>query len=944
MISTDATDGVVRTGPMKKYNQYDPTQQQHQQPQQHEWEYMKENSAPLQRGRNIVTLTNHHHRHHKSEEDGEMKQMNHTIQLYEERIKRQQLQQLSNDSAASAIATGTTADDDDLDRTDPLRIWVSYIKYIQDVVYPKSNPQSKSIFTLLERCVHTFCTVTIYQNDIRFIRICCLYADLTVEPLQTFYELWNTYRIGTQSAIYYNAWAFIAEKYHYYTIAEQIFQYGLYPPTSVTTVEPKEYLLLRYKRFQKRMSRYWRNLQQEQGLDQDMNDVSTYNTATSNSNSNSNNNDHSQQSRHIQELTNHYHHPNKNNQHRAILGPLSSTTHRHPQHQHVPSFLIPSSSSTITTRQRLPNIQPTFMDRTSTGRFTSQTTQNNSLSTLNQNQSQQGQESFTIFSDHMNGQPISEVDPQPEQLFFKKLSMAKTDTGTGTSTTTLNQHHRPTTEAERWKENHGQIEKWNEHGSLRSAYSDTNDSISNPLPVNNGNNNRQPYASIQSNTVVGFAIHIDDECIQQQQHEENERQEYTKQQRLARDDRTMDPINYKVSKNNTNRTEKSKDIKLPTKPMWRNRLLTNPITYDEQCFEESRFYNGQYKILHDDVMNINLLFVNNTAKKEHIQEQDDDDDNSNEMSMSMEELLTASINDESFGPTTTTSVANMTPNSIHRQQQQHQNNHKFQIETPVLNDHCRISTLRDQDVSYQNHNNTNNTSTASSTLDELKMFGNSINNNNNHNTHIQSNEPTINTQFALRELSFMFTSPVQPSESIPTEGHQQIISKRPHDIQANQNPIHTNNFQNNQNNPITFDIFNDEDVHDDNFILPVDSYRKKNEVNNLNFTIFDDESKSQQQQQQCQPNLEMTNQRTSSVPVVQTSTSNAFTIFCDDSTELILKKEVENNKSKPSMQTSPVSDQGMTIPLAVGDTAEFTISELQKWQEQSLLETERSLK
>jgi len=65
---------------------------------------------------------------------------------------------------------------------DPLVHWLAYIKFIQDT-YPADTQQS---FLLMERCTRAFMGKTRYANDVRFIRVCILYADRTTSPMEVY--------------------------------------------------------------------------------------------------------------------------------------------------------------------------------------------------------------------------------------------------------------------------------------------------------------------------------------------------------------------------------------------------------------------------------------------------------------------------------------------------------------------------------------------------------------------------------------------------------------------------------------------------------------------------------------------------------------------------------------------------------------------------------------
>jgi Mad3/BUB1 homology region 1 len=533
--------------------------------QTYEWELMKENTAPLARGRSIPTLGNNN-------------------------IVIDELQRTIDQFEAQIGLSSTRRDED------PLVIWLSYIKFLQESAHPSKTNQATPVFSLLERCVQTFCVQFRYANDPRFIRICCLYADQTKEPLTTFQQMHQPpYRIGTESAVFFNAWAFVAEKMQFFTVAEQIFRQGL-----ATNVQPVTYLQIRHARFQKRMSRHWLNasLQGGEGDDEETS-LST----------------------HLRQ--------------RTIFGSLSSsTTHR--------SVALPSSS------------QPLFPTNAPMPRSNSNPPQIPTTA------------SFVIASD------------DPEQLFLSHQASA----------THFSASWKP--EAERWKENRGPLQQWNAFGALTSAYDQEQPSssslISTTAPIT------RPSSAHASATAVAFDIHVDEDCApppsQQLEH----------RHRAARDDR----VHAKNSKDDAKQSR-------PSKPMWKHRLLSNPVTKEEQSFEQARFQAGAFTLVAHS-HNINLL---------RLSSDDDEEEVDRDMSMSMEELM--SEHEASFTGSIT--------------------------EVSLTADPLRFM-------------NSSATSTPlPNSLPHNTSIGSTQGQPNSLNRMLLNNEPTINTQWALRELSFMFASP-----------------------------------------------------------------------------------------------------------------------------------------------------------------------------------------
>ena len=177
------------------------------------WELVKENAAPLERGRDVKSIKNSFGESNVAGgiSDKQQRRIEKTIQHFEQLIKPSEEMCQNGDEAGEAgellrsmfnvfdfldairhqtIASNTcilnlsvhslnpTAESTD----DPLRHWLSYIKFIQDT-YPSDTQQS---FLLMERCTRAFVGVARYTHDVRFIRVCILYADRTSSPVEVY--------------------------------------------------------------------------------------------------------------------------------------------------------------------------------------------------------------------------------------------------------------------------------------------------------------------------------------------------------------------------------------------------------------------------------------------------------------------------------------------------------------------------------------------------------------------------------------------------------------------------------------------------------------------------------------------------------------------------------------------------------------------------------------
>ncbi|KAL7524858.1 hypothetical protein ACHAWF_001112 [Thalassiosira exigua] len=151
---------------------------------------------------------------------------------------------------------------------DPLRYWVLYVKHVRE--YHPSDSQCQ--FLLLERCARAFLgrpfMIPKYANDVRFVRICVLYAKKTSNPNEVF-KLMSRIKVGTKVAMFLVAWAWVVESKKDYPFAEKIFRKAI-----KVEPEPQEFLDKRYRHFLRSMSRHWLNASQtkDDGLDEEEED------------------------------------------------------------------------------------------------------------------------------------------------------------------------------------------------------------------------------------------------------------------------------------------------------------------------------------------------------------------------------------------------------------------------------------------------------------------------------------------------------------------------------------------------------------------------------------------------------------------------------------------------------------------------------------------------
>jgi len=190
----------------------------------HSWEAQKENAAPLERGRNVSSFG-------LRQSGIDKKELEEKLRNYEALVgpsEDQKVKKMEND---------------------PLAHWLSYIKFYQNS-FPSDTREN---FLIIERCVRALIKMKQYSNDDRFVSVCAKYADKTKDPGQVFKYI-HQQKVGAHTALFWIAWAFVAEKDNDFPFAEQIFKKGI-----SKNAEPLQMLKLRHQQFQRRMSRHWLN-------------------------------------------------------------------------------------------------------------------------------------------------------------------------------------------------------------------------------------------------------------------------------------------------------------------------------------------------------------------------------------------------------------------------------------------------------------------------------------------------------------------------------------------------------------------------------------------------------------------------------------------------------------------------------------------------------------
>lgn len=662
------------------------------------WERSKENAAPLERGRNVSRLeASFMAREDTSYEGAEAQQqirrdMDRQVQHFERLVRRiEQASENKERSSRESDADGTQ-EDGDFNSEDPLIHWLSYIKYHQDAFPSDTHYQ----FLLLERCFRSILHCPAYQdqyrNDVRFVRVCVLYAERTSRALELFRYLYQQ-RIGTGTATFYMAWAWKAEKEQDYDLTDQILTKGI-----AKHAKPKHSLVQRLQQFQRRMKRRIRTkaAMEQEGEDRDEEGG------------------------------------------RGTLGGLSQEALKRNDRSH--------RGGSVLQRPRMPNMSSdrtssslaTFTDRS---RVTSSRAMDENTHQLNsQNMVSSG--GFAIYADDAGG--------GGNQSFLDESGGVER----------LHQERQLEREQERLKENTAMTERWNERGGLQNS-------------VSMGRPSVRAAATLPQSQNPSFAVFVDEECAARQEMIDRERSEREDRQRRTRDERTFrerevgdtvmekltrDPLRYvrDASRIESDRLEERSGshvqspppasrpglTKLAEENSRKNRGSKRKKVYDpadldaafdpnllktelgeERCFEEARAF-ASYYALAPVSSNVNR-FTAETVKTDSSMELDEsmEDvtmDDSKKVILSCDASLIAST----ASPVDQRPPLGSAPRGI--------------IER------SRLEMGSFDDVTPRN------ASTTSSTVDEAIAVG---------GAPTGKEEQTINTQWAMKEISMMFSSP-----------------------------------------------------------------------------------------------------------------------------------------------------------------------------------------
>ena len=255
----------------------------------------------------------------------------------------------------------------------------------------------------MERCTRALLHYPLYANDHRFVRVCIIYADKASDPNGIF-KFYHQNKIGNTIAIFWMAWAWVAEKNKDFAFAEKIFLKAL-----TKKAKPAKVLDNRYKQFQRRMSRHWLNAASDE----------------------------------IEETLGGDELADQENERRALCGLTEQGVRQNHRSRNMNGTAFVNDHSNRNTQQGINN------GRRNHG-ISSVSNQTNSLSRTSGEEKSGG---FNIFvEDDQQGNDEYDLSPdmvgQDDPHFHKQLMMPR--------------------EVERKKENVAKAERWNERGGLHS--------------------------------------------------------------------------------------------------------------------------------------------------------------------------------------------------------------------------------------------------------------------------------------------------------------------------------------------------------------------------------------------------------------------------------------------------------------------------------------------
>ena len=584
------------------------------------WEQSKENAAPLARGRKVDTLERSALQRRVEKES--------MVEEYEKLVRPSEALHLTQMDG------------------DPIVHWLAYIKDYQESFPSDTNNQ----FLLMERCTRALVKMRQYADDVRFIKVCARYAERTKDPGQIFKFL-HQQKVGQNTALFWTAWAFVAEKANDFPFAEQVYKKGI-----SKNAQPIDLLKTRHQQFQRRMSRHWLNSSQANA------------------------------------------HLDDEEEQLIQRGALVSVSRESARRNH-------RLSAAHRTREQ----------------------QSRTYAASGNNVGASISSAFPIFVEQVGEN--AENGYNLDQPFAGTKRVLETD-------------------AERKKENRKEAERWNERGGISTTHS----------------SNRSKHQRHSSGPPPAFAVFVDEECAAQHEEEARMQRVQDERWRRQRDERTFreredggmvsfkmsyfsqagekssrrsvfeyiqveklanDPLRYVRNPSqleadqicmNADPSRREKENQPERKNRGYCKMQLKDSGGSEQCFEEARARQNYFSILSTQ-SNFNQLHIKQSDVLED-SKMDIDEDLSYTEDTS---LVTPKVGDSSI------------PDAL----------------APPKNSNRAHSAMKTPGTSFDTSLNQTAISAASSTVNEAHATG----------IRATRDEQTINTKFALKELSMMFSSP-----------------------------------------------------------------------------------------------------------------------------------------------------------------------------------------
>lgn len=696
------------------------------------WELSKENAAPLARGRNVKALTR---ALSSTVETDEQRKMNERKVSRFERLVRPS--ERAAEEATQKEADGEEGVDPDAileeriareaarnggnGGKDPMVHWLSYIKFLQET----SASDTKEQFLLMERCTRSIVVFPRYREDVRFIRVCVLYADKTSAPVDVFKYL-HQRKVGTYTSLFWLAWAWVAEKGGDYPFAEKVFKKGLNKKA-----KPVKQLEERHRQFQRRMSRHWlNNVSKSGGADDDGDDCEEEG--------------------------------DQENRRGALSGLTSDGVRRNHRARGANPAAFTSGSSRMDNVGNVGGISgtsssshPSMRSSSSAQMSTFGSRRGRSGSQRRANNGAKPKGGFSIFVEDDGANDENNGGYNLDQ------SVDLGEIGGG---------RRMEKESDRRKENTARTERWNERGGLGSSDGGDGDH------AGAGRSFAARMATRDPSPTPAFPVFVDEECAAKNEMEEEKARKDREQRRREIGDRslmqrvdggvadrlTRDPLRYvrnpskmesdktkygddcvksakkkrradetarpPTQKSSNDEKEKKVDKRLPRG--FCKRLVSKGEDGQERCFEEGRSRKRCFQLVSSST-DFNLLEI--------IEEATMATRESSTMDMDASSINDIDMEDGDDG------VA---------MEEQHHNTSGIDASYSAAQQEDSSSKAETRRVLFGLNASTGsaaayNTSTASSTVNERDAVG----------LPMGKEEETINTKFAMKELSMMFSSP-----------------------------------------------------------------------------------------------------------------------------------------------------------------------------------------